>query len=502
MSSEAEILSLNRHSQVASGAYHDEPVDVAAQASRADIFTLSMMGPADGEHYDPSNQDLRIQSGYKVAPISITSWVDELPSGRTQSNYLGEKVKILFGLNSTYQTRFELHFKLSISYASGRVPDAIRFAPWLGERLVGKDYTVKFQNEPIRRMNMDGLHFRRRLEEDFFSSKAAGYQHGAAAVSIGIPAPGASSSEHVWCELDMGYSDAKPLVSVAQAHEHELSFQLPTKEEIIQATDASGELAQADIDGLTVEVTDVFLRCHTVECDQIHRFKAADYILKQGVKYHVSEIEVNPTEVTAGENDSAFDTVQTIEADLSLIQPSAYLFFVLRYEGDLGEAEALDPTDEAPLVGGAFTTEKHSKPDRYNSLPLVSWSLREGNTLLWPETSWKYYSTALHPRLFNSEIHQPIGVVPFTQRPTLAADHSLGHLSLTNANRPKLVVKYVKGIDVAASGNVAGSLQARYDTVALATTHNTAEIPVRLTVFSCNYNFLYKKNGRIFLGYN
>lgn len=473
--------------------YQQGSANVEEQASRTEIMTGAVTGQVDGEHYDPSNKSLRIRSAYSVAPLKINSFVDEEPTSKDYA--LGDKISILFGKNKTYQCRFELHFILS---QRGATRANTQYVPWLAHRLLGEEYTVKHGNERIRTVNVDGYHFRARLEDDWYSAKGVAREIAAGASSLNI-----NQRQHVWCELDLAYSDMKPLVSVAQGHQHELQLRLPTEDEILRAIDpevAFTQFVKGDANGVQLE--QVFLRCYTTEVDQKHRFNAAQYVLKRGVKYHISEIEVNTKEVySQADTTSAATAEKSLEAELSLKLPCSYLMFVLRYESDLAPAVDNDGTQSLNVA--------NSHADRFNSLPLTRWQLREQKKLLWPETSWHEHSLSVMPRMFNSAVLQPIGVQSFTDYPLLAADHSLGHTTLSNFKDPNLVVYYVKHISSGLNDDPFASvtLQGRGGglgsptEVDMKTTAPLQDVPVRLTVWGIAYNFLYQKAGRIRTAY-
>lgn len=490
MSLSSQLVSL----QTPPAAFAEPSKRQAESTTRSSVFTAMTVGVNDGEFYSKEVGDLRINADTHVAPLQYCAWKDELPDIRSSPTWGGE-VNIDFGDAGTYVTEAELHFVLEAS--TGTTTNQ-QYATYLAERLIGEEYKIKFQNETVRRQNVDGMHFKRRLEESLLSNKAA-----AARTACGALNQSLDSKVHVWCKIDMGFTKDKPFVGLAHAEDMRLTFEMPRLADVVNAADASDAYAvPADSD---VEVSSVFLRVKYSDHPSAHRFMAANHILTEGAEYHVSTIEKNMEKSNDLGSSSAASIAAASTAELTgevalrLIHPSSYLIMVLRYQDDLKAAVANNGSTS--LIGA------NSAADRFISLPPVRWSLRENGQRVYPEVSWQYASTTRHAELFPSEVNQPIAVQSFTEHPTVADDHTVGHLTTNNMTQPTIQMTYVKAIEDPAAATPSFpelTLQGRQGGSGSATATQLAgnvAVPVQLDVFSVTPNFLIKDAGRIYPGW-
>jgi hypothetical protein len=154
----------------------------------------------------------------------------------------------------TYLTKIELIFTIK---ATG----TFRWAPFLGECLLGDEYTIKYQNEVIKKQNVDALHFRRVLEMDQSSEMRNSYLDG-------VKSDRSTSSDGdktftLIVPIDMPYTADKALVMLAHSAEHELSFTIPALTSLInKAALASPDAVNLGPSTPTNATVSCFLRCH------------------------------------------------------------------------------------------------------------------------------------------------------------------------------------------------------------------------------------------------
>jgi hypothetical protein len=187
------------------------------------------------------------------------------------------------------------------------------------------------------------------------------------------------------------------------------------------------------------------LRLHYTEVDQPSRALFAQRVLSQGHRYHISVLEVEKDEsitIAAGADGQAASEVVTYDSPIGLIHPSAMLVGVLRHASDLQNAVPLTKDISTIDIVDLENGTDNPCPDRFRALAPVFWELLENGQRVYPRTTWKYFSAAMHPRLFPSENFAPLAIVCNTPHPTLAHKHSLGHLTYSNMNQPKLRIGF------------------------------------------------------------
>jgi hypothetical protein len=470
-----------------------------ATAERNDHYQAAMASDVDAEHHDIDSLKAHINAAYSVAPIEVNSWNDAVPS---QSSFeFGKDVRILFGDGQqAYATRFELHFEVE-----GDDGDSDwEWRPYLGELLCGQTMEVRFQQSILRPINVDGMHFRRRLEGNFSSAKLAAYE-----AAVG-KLPARTAKRHVWCVLDLPFNERKPLVPLSFASSLELSWKLPTLLSIIRSTQANAAVGAApNLSAVTFNptaanfrVSKIWLTAHTKDLNNHHRVNLLRSILSQGVRYHTSEIEAIEDVTVTGTGAPAEANVITADVKLTSRLPSAYLMAVVRYASDLQETSVLSSATSTSV----FLSSNNLRPDRFNALPVISWTLSTAGRLMYPRFAYEYASTELHSKMFNSEIYQPINVVSFSRHPLQADDHSLGHRTFTNVDRPVLSLKFFKG--VSADGTTLNQaivgpymLQSRFSGSSLASTVNSGSVDYVVSVYSVALNFVSQHAARAWRAY-
>lgn len=506
-------------------AIHLDDQDQPMQATRSDqmsvrtidLVSSAVCNPAGGQEGHP----VRIQPQYRVSTPHYSTWVDESPIGDAK---WGGKMKFNFGLGGfCYLTGVELHVELSPCVITGNTGGDATYQSYIAERILGDDYTLKYQNEILKRQSVDAMHFRRRIEANVNNTADEGYQ---AAAGADPAVTYAGGKFHV--PLDICFKKHKPMVSIANASEIELRFTIPSFSSVVRALDPADCIDGVDMTAYSNTAADaaapirkMFLRCHYVEVDQVHRYNLSTAMLAEGVKYHVSETEVGESKaaIHSANIDPASQSLQTLQLSTTQIQPSSYLIGVVRYLADLavpgtGAAGAGDFAAATPALAEVFaaTGNRSSAPDRFNVLPCVAWTMKEKNRNFYERCTLQYYGQTLHPQLFPSEIHSvPVAIQTFNQFPMTSDDHSLGHISFSVLEKPTFDVEYraictyngednnglLNDFDLAArSGVPAGARDAAdYSAVGMAGT----TVQVVGETFSINYNFLHIKNGRIFI---
>lgn len=506
-----------------SAAYNDPLRDKPLAVERSVKLGASLMGVADGEHVTASvplaQRDTTPKTAYAVGELSYDSWVDEPVVNPASGAAFGRKCVIRFGLNGfSYMTGAEVVFKVSITGGG-----ASRWPAFLAERLMGASYTIKHANSDIvEKRNVTAEHFKRQLEFD--QSSEAFNSHNDAVRAAATPDGQSDVSKVITCyyPLTMPYSKQKPLVVPAHSAEHELSFDIPALASLLW--DSSSSLNGTDGNSLSftspTATIDVFLRCHVTELDQQARAEITEHTLVEGLKYHVTEIEDSQSQVNVLPSDTArADAIVTVTSgDLGFVQPSAYLMAVLRYATDvtgIAKATTQNIISRATATTALVTESANLVPDPFVAIPPISWVLKENGSNFIPEITWDYYNKRLHNKLFNSENYQATMVVPYTSKPLLAGDHSVGHSTHTNLRKPQLAVtfrKYVTNSDDNASGvQLTGpfALADIYFRHGIGASPDfrplgadvLASIPMVLDTWSINYNFLVKKAGRIYKMY-
>lgn len=478
------------------------------QISRVEKMTMSLAGIPDGEHVDTSgdlgNRKVSINTQYRVSGQTYYVYVDENPLGSTAPTF-GSTVRFNFGLAG-----HAMLYGVDVCFKLKTLANNSEYVPWIAERLMGEEYQVKYQSEPIMKMNMDALHFRRRLEQDISTVASGAYNE----------AVGQNSTEigrEVWFPLDFHFNEKKPLVAIANSSELELRFTIPAAAELIRAKNANvaydPAVAGAALEALGIEK--VYLRCKYADVDQSSRFALAKHALQKSIRYHVSHCEVGESADASHDAAATGDDVKRHTIDIrSIVQPSAFLYAIVRYKADL-QASVADAGGAVAALSDLFNTGSPIA-DRFNAIPPISWGFLERNQLVYPRLSWQYYSLAQHPQLFNSEPFQPIVVVNHADHPTLARDHSTGHVTYTNMNQPRLQIDTRKAVlasddspsmalddwdlarryfnAVAAGGGAWGIAHA-------VANYATVTVPLQIDVFSAALNFLYHRNGRLFYAY-
>lgn len=502
--------------------FNDSLKDKPLAVERSVKLGSALMGVADGEHVTASvplsQRDTTPKTAYAVGELAYDSWIDEPVVNPASGAAFGRKCVIRFGLNGyTYLNAAEVVFKVNLDNTGGA-----RWPAYLAERLMGASYTIKHANSDIvEKRNVVAEHFKRQLEFDQSSEAWNSYQDAVRAKPTADLGNDDDKTITCYYPLTMPYTKQKPLVQTAHSAEHELTFEIPALANLLWDTskaikDDAGQTLS--FSGISATI-DVFLRCYVTELDQQARADITEHTLVEGLKYHVTEIEdshpqVNATPSTSTNNIAA---VTVSSGDLGFVQPSAYLMAVLRYASDAtGIATptglaALDSVDEA---NGAFVAGANLVPDPFVAIPPISWVLKENGSNFMPEMTWDFYNKRIHNRLFNSENYQPTIVVPYTNKPLLATDHSVGHSTHTNLRKPQLYVTFRKSIGATTEPLeigpfAAASLYFRHN-VSLgqagdyrpAANAATAGIPTVLDVWSINYNFLVKKAARIYKMYN
>lgn len=493
-------------------AFNDALKEKPLAVERSAKFSAQIMGVSDGEHVTasvPLNQrDSTPKTSYVVNELQYTSWVDEAVASPIGGAEFGKKCVIRFGLNGyTYMTGADVVFQVNLTTATG----GARWPSWLGERLMGAYYQIRHANsDQVDRRNVVAEHFKRQLEFDQSSEAKSSYDD---AVRRNASASGATDVARaitVYYPLTLPYTKSKPLVMPALSAEHELVFEIPTLASLLwNLTDtmASTGLSFSGTPAATIEV---FLRCYVTELDQQARYEITDHTLVEGLKYHITEIEDNQSQVNAtAPNSSANDALITVSSgDLGFVHPSAYVIGILRYASDLAQAKGAATaavTSQATAQVEFVTNNANLVPDPFNAIPPTSWVMKENGVNFTPEISWDFFNKRMHNKYFNSENYQPVALVMHTDKPLLATDHSVGHNTHTNNRKPQLYVTYRKLLGLASQPSSVVDVYDIYARHGAATYRQAAaatnSIPMVLDVFSVNYNFLVKKAARIFRQY-
>lgn len=520
-------------SAISSALYNDPLKEKPLAVERSVKLGSALMGVADGEHVSASvplgQRDTTPKTAYAVGELAYDSWIDEPVVNPASGAAFGRKCVIRFGLNGyTYLNAAEVVFKVTLVSTTGGIANRARWPAYLAERLMGNSYTIKHANsDVVEKRNVVAEHFKRQLEFDQSSEAWNSYQDAVRAVPSNNQVTDVGKTITCYYPVTMPYTKQKPLVQTAHSAEHELSFEIPAIMNLLWDYDANIDSANGQALSFTSAnaTIEVFLRCHVTELDQQARAEITEHTLVEGLKYHVTEIEDSQAQVNATPvgTAAAGAAVTVTSGDLGFVQPSAYLLAVLRYASDAAGIATPVPTETGsnnPLsvtsVAAAvdfFSQNGNLTPNPFAAVPPISWVLKENGTNFMPEMTWDYYNKRIHNKLFNSENYQPTIVVPFTNKPLLATDHSVGHVTHTNLRKPQLSVTFRKypttgDEDGAASGPLVDVdlfhrhfMAATPDYRPASTLVPAYPIAMVLDTWSVNYNFLVKKAARIYKMY-
>lgn len=478
-----------------------------ADQTRTEYLSAKMLTAIDAEHVlmngGIESQIVRPRTGYKVSGAHDDREFHIDPVTPKTLDF-GQRVKFTFGFEGPCMlTRVEVHFKVSALTPA----DNFQWRPWLAEAMLGDEYVLKHQNDTICPVDVTAMHFDRRLNADVSKALDSGYQHAVGA----DPTPNA---QHVYVDLDIPYSESKPLVAHAMGQQHELTFQIPSLLSLIQrqsvgAADQTSTAPVATLDAL-------YLKVYYTDTDQDTRVQLANEALYMGGhKYHTAEFEpiLEAAELVFLQGDSASDLRSGYINDLDLlVRPSAYTFVVARDATDL---EPLDATvlvaktgdSQATLngLGAAATAALNPYPDKFRAAPIVQWEALENRKRIHARQTFEEDCMDVIPRKFNCEPGINLAVVVFSKLPTLARDHSFGHMSWNNLKQPKIQY-WLRKLPWSPSDSndflKAYSRYAQLEGVSDFAALQAAAAPTyRIDVYSKSYQFVNVSEGRAWRSY-
>jgi hypothetical protein len=343
----------------------------------------------------------------------------------------------------------------------------LEWVPWLGERLIGDQVLVKYQNNNTRCYSQTYQHYLYRLKEDVSTQKDEAYKGGVLSDGANFSTKRIMMVVPIMTAFGSDYTNS--LVTAAMPNDLIVSFRVPPLSSLlrargvaVQACDESyssllhgvGGRTAATIASLSeLPILRMSMREHYISLHKAERaFRVETVNRMNGISHNfLDNEEICDAKLSDPHKDEDKSlALREQRVDLTPFRnPATIIFAIVRLQVDLEDAtlgdynaitvDNLRDVLEEKESGGLY----NPRPQYFGNIPIVKWSLNENKQRFTMTYSQQYWDRVESSRFFNHKRNLRIATVPLSLMP-LVEPHSTGHKTMSNLNSPAMVFSVCK----------------------------------------------------------